>query len=185
MPGSYFGKYSGIVTDNADSHKLGELKVEVPAVFGDSDPVVARPALPYGDFFMPENGVNVWVEFEGGDTGLPIWTGVQYVAGAEWAKTSDMPEKRVIQTPSGHTVVFDDKSGEEKIEITEAKGKVKITIDSSASTLKIECDKDVTVESPNGKLTLKGKGVEIESTDALSVKASGDMTLKGSTVAIN
>jgi uncharacterized protein involved in type VI secretion and phage assembly len=185
MPGSYFGKYSGIVSDNADAHKLGELKVEVPAVFGDAEAVVARAALPYGVFFMPDVGVNVWIEFEGGDTGLPLWTGVQYVAGSEWAKESDMPEKRVIRTPSGHFVLFDDKSGEEKIEIVEAKAKVKITIDSSASTLKIECDKDVTIESPNGKLTLKGKGVEIESTDAMSVKASGDMTLKGSKVAIN
>src|SRR6516162_8127190 len=97
MP-QYFGKYTGIVQDNRDDQKLGQLTVTVPSIFDSSETVVARPALPYGFFFVPENQAKVWVEFEGGDTGLPLWTGVQYVAG-EWPPEASInpPQKRVIK----------------------------------------------------------------------------------------
>ena len=79
MPDKYFGKYSGLVVDNMDPEQLGQLRVSVPAIFPEDELMLARPALPYGIFFVPEVGTKVWVEFEGGDTGLPIWTGVQSV----------------------------------------------------------------------------------------------------------
>ncbi|HJQ24881.1 MAG TPA: phage baseplate assembly protein V [Blastocatellia bacterium] len=118
MPDKYFGKYSGIVTDNLDALILGQLKVQVPAIFGPDEQVVARPALPYGVFFVPEIATKVWVEFEGGDPGLPIWTGVQSVPG-EWAAEAQAnpPKKRVIKTAAGHLIILDDTNGQEGIEI--------------------------------------------------------------------
>jgi hypothetical protein len=158
MAGGYFGKYSGIVSDNVDPAKLGQLKVEVPAVFPDGEIVVARPALPYGVFFMPEVAVNVWIEFEGGDTSLPLWTGVQYIAGSEWAKESDIPEKRVLRTPSGHIVLFDDKSGEEKIQITDGVNGHVVTLDSKGI--------DVKDGKNNHELALTSSGIKV--TDAVN-----------------
>lgn len=118
MPDLYFGKYTGIVTDNRDDQNLGQIKVSAPAIFPPDEHVIARPALPYGVFFVPEVGAKVWVEFEGGDTGLPLWTGVQYVAG-EWAEEARLspPQRRVIKSASGHVMIFSDKNGEERIEI--------------------------------------------------------------------
>jgi hypothetical protein len=118
MAAGYFGKYSGIVADNLDPENLGRLQVKVPTIFTPDEVVMARPALPYGVFFVPEPGDKVWIEFEGGDTGLPLWTGVQYVAG-EWPDEgkANPPQKRVIKTPSGHVMVFNDKGGEEGIVI--------------------------------------------------------------------
>lgn len=119
MPAKYYGKYSGIVRDNVDIEKLGKITVSVPAIFPEQEEMIARPALPYGFFFVPEVGATVWVEFEGGDTTKPLWTGLQYLQG-EWAReaASSPPEKRAIQTAKGHLVMFNDRSGEEAIEIT-------------------------------------------------------------------
>src|SRR6185369_16812132 len=83
MAEGYFGKYTGIVKDNGDDEKLGQVMVSVPALFPPAELVVARPALPFGYYFVPEKEAKVWVEFEGGNSDLPLWTGLQYVAG-EW-----------------------------------------------------------------------------------------------------
>lgn len=176
MAGGYFGKYSGIVSDNVDPDKLGQLKVEVPAVFPDGEVVVARPALPYGVFFMPEVGVNVWVEFEGGDTGLPLWTGVQYIAGSEWAPESDIPEKRVLRTPSGHIVLFDDKGGEEKIQITDGVNGHVITLDSKGIDVKDgKNSHEVALTSSGVKVTdgANQHSVELSSSGAKVETAAG------------
>lgn len=137
MPGQYFGKYTGIVKDNKDDKKLGHLAVVVPAIFPEDEQMVARPALPYGFFFVPEVDAKVWVEFEGGDPGLPLWTGIQYIQG-EWAKEAeeDPPEKRVIKSAQGHLVILNDKSGEEAIEIIEGKNGHTLKLDKDGVTLK-------------------------------------------------
>jgi hypothetical protein len=118
VPGEYFGIYTGIVKDNHDGEKLGQLQVSVPTIFPPEEAVTARAALPYGVFFVPEIGAKVWIAFEGGDSGLPIWMGLQFVAG-EWAPEADAdpPQKRVIRTPSGHVILLNDRGGEEGIEI--------------------------------------------------------------------
>jgi uncharacterized protein involved in type VI secretion and phage assembly len=200
-PDRIYGVVTAIVTNNQDPDGTGRLRVRFPwlAAEGEGESWWARMAVPMagneiGTWFLPDVDDEVLVAFERGDPRFP------YVIGALWNANRVPPEaadedntKRTIKSKSGHVVRFDDTDGAEKIEIVEAKEKVTITIDSAESTIKIESDKDVTIESPNGKLILKGKGVEIESTDALSVKASGDMelkadgstTLKGSTVSIN
>ena len=135
--GAHFGKYSGIVKDNRDDQKLGQLQVSVPSLFPPDELVTARAALPYGFFFVPEVEAKVWVEFEGGDPGLPIWTGIQYVAG-EWAPEAEAnpPQRRVIKTASGHLVQFYDKSGEEKIEIKDGVNGHIITLDATGIHIK-------------------------------------------------
>ncbi|MGW4229493.1 phage baseplate assembly protein V [Streptomyces sp. NPDC004980] len=137
MPDQYFGKYTGIVQDNRDTAGLGQLRVSVPAIFPPEELMVARAALPYGHFFVPENGAKVWVEFEGGDPGLVLWTGVQYVAG-EWPAEAraDPPQYRVLRSAAGHVLLFDDKSGQEHISITDGAHQHTVTLDADGITLK-------------------------------------------------
>lgn len=76
----FFGKYRGKVVNNVDPIQLGRLQVEVPAVLGGGRLSWALPCVPFagpgvGFFVMPPVGANIWVEFEGGDTDSPIWTG--------------------------------------------------------------------------------------------------------------
>src|SRR5436309_3371122 len=116
--GKYYGKYSGEVTDNVDPQQLGRIKVRVPSVFGLDLEVMARPCMPYGHFFIPHVGCKVWVEFEAGDPNFPLWVGAWYPSGGPPAEAAQTPpDNRVIQTPSGHTIEIQDKSGEEKITI--------------------------------------------------------------------
>lgn len=76
----YYGKYRGVVVEGEDDpERRGRIRVKVPNLLGDYE-VWAMPCVPYagpeiGIFFLPDVGTNVWVEFEGGDLGLPIWTG--------------------------------------------------------------------------------------------------------------
>lgn len=169
MPSRYYGKYSGVVKDNQDQEKLGRLQVSVPTIFPPDELVTARAALPYGFFFVPENEAKVWIEFEGGDTGLPLWTGIQYVPG-EWAPEAeaDPPTKRVIKTASGHLIVFDDTEGEEKIEITDGVNGHVVTLDASGILV---------TDGVNGHaLTLDSSGVAIAdgvSSHAISLTSSG------------
>lgn len=197
MPEKYFGKYTGIVKDNRDDQKLGHLKVFVPAIFpadDEEDVVIARPALPYGFYFVPEKDAKVWVEFEGGDPDLPLWTGLQYVPG-EWAKEGEAspPQKRVIKTAAGHIVLFNDRSGEEAIEIHDGIHKHVICLNKDGLTIEDGTNshsitlgkKGVSVEA-NGGITmeLKTSGVKVELAAKGITIDSGSVptTVKGSVV---
>jgi uncharacterized protein involved in type VI secretion and phage assembly len=81
----HYGKYRGQVVDNQDPTARGRLQVVAPALLG-SQPVWAMPSVPYagsnvGFFAMPPIGAGVWVEFEGGDLDLPIWSGCFWADG--------------------------------------------------------------------------------------------------------
>jgi uncharacterized protein involved in type VI secretion and phage assembly len=81
----YFGKYRGMVTDNADPTSRGRIKVRVPAVLGNLE-VWAMPCVPYagdgvGFYSLPNAGTGIWVEFEAGDASYPIWSGCFWADG--------------------------------------------------------------------------------------------------------
>jgi uncharacterized protein involved in type VI secretion and phage assembly len=76
----FYGKYRGKVVDNVDPKQIGCIRVSVPAVLGTGTQSWAYPCVPYaglqaGFFAIPPIGANVWVEFEGGNSDHPIWTG--------------------------------------------------------------------------------------------------------------
>src|SRR5438094_5756212 len=155
ISGQYFAKYTGIVEDNSDADKLGQIQVSVPSIFPPDEKVQARAALPYGYFFVPEKQAKVWVEFEGGDPGLPLWTGIQMMQSADWASEAavDPPQKRVIKTAAGHVVIFDDTSGQEGIELKDGANGHKIALNSSG----------VSIEFANGaKIQLAQSGITID-----------------------
>lgn len=194
MPDKYFGKYTGIVKDNRDSQKLGQLQVSVPAIFPEEELMTARPALPYGFFFVPEVNAKVWVEFEGGESGLPLWTGIQYVSG-EWPGEAavDPPEKRVVKTAAGHYVIFNDKSDEQGIEIKDGSNQHAIKLDKDgieindgANKHTVKLDKDgIEVNDGANKQTIKldkdgieVKGLKIMIKDGQIELTDGTVTMK-------
>ncbi len=150
--GKYYGKYSGIVVDNADPEQRGTLKVRVDSIFGVQTVVTARPCLPSGHFFVPDIGALLWVEFEAGDSRYPIWVGTWYpVDGTPDAAKIDPPTHRVIHTPSGHTVEFTDESGEERVVLRHR----------TDAFVALEPDGSVIVSNPNGaNLYLNADGKE-------------------------
>lgn len=183
--GQYFGKYSGIVKDNADADKLGTVKVSVPAIFPPDELMVARAALPFGWFFVPENDTPVWVEFEGGDATLPLWTGVQAVSGKQPSDFDlDPPQKRLIHTPAGHLILFDDKSGEELVKVVEAAHKHEIVLDKNGVKVTDGANGHSIVLSSSGlKAAIKdGPSIELASGGVTVDAGSNSLTLKGSSI---
>lgn len=133
--GRFYGKYRGTVTKVDDPKKLGRIKVTVPAVFPNGLEVEAQACFPPGHFWVPPVGAMVWVEFEAGDPQYPLWTGIWYTDGTPPADAAlDPPDGRVIHTPSGHTVRFHDKAGEEKVVIRH-KADSFVSIDEKGSVL--------------------------------------------------
>ncbi len=75
----WFGKYRGVTVDNQDPMGHGRILVSVPQVLGGvaswAVPCVPCALLHSRGSFVPDVGQSVWVEFEGGDAGYPIWSG--------------------------------------------------------------------------------------------------------------
>lgn len=85
MASTYYGKYRGVVVDDADPEGLGRLQVQVPTLLGEQA-VWALPCVPFagpdvGFFALPPIGAHCWVEFETGDLSFPVWTGCFWLRG--------------------------------------------------------------------------------------------------------
>jgi uncharacterized protein involved in type VI secretion and phage assembly len=160
-----YGKYRGFVTNNKDEQQRGRVRLKVPALFGDAELGWAEPCLPFGGlpeqgfFAIPEVGAQVWVEFEAGDPDKPIWTG------AFWPQQADVPAEaqkaepttRLLKTPSGHMLQFDDAKGEERIRLSHRTG----------AQLSVESDGSLTLTNAKGaRITLHADGGKVVVDDA-------------------
>jgi uncharacterized protein involved in type VI secretion and phage assembly len=135
--GRYLGRYRGEVLDVEDPREIGRVKVKVPEILGDVDSGWALPAFAAsgdgsGIYAVPPVGAGVWVEFEAGDLGRPVWVGGWHKEGG--LPDGATPKKFVIQTPGGHTLTLDDDGS--KLEIKESGGNT-ITMDSNGIELKV------------------------------------------------
>ena len=183
--GRYYGKYSGTVVDDDDPQKLGRLQVAVPSVWRGEEPMWARPCFPPCHFFTPPVGASVWVEFEAGDPGYPLWVGTWYPQGSVPPEAdAEPPTSRVVQTPSGHTVELADAEGEEKIVIRhkldsfvsiDKKGSL-ILGNQNGSLVYLNSDKgEVTVVSEHGhRVLMSSDGISVTHTDGSFVDVRSD-----------
>lgn len=135
MSASFYGKYRGVVTNNTDPLMQGRIRAQVPAVLGDLETGWALPCSPYGGndvgfFFIPPVGANVWIEFEGGNPDIPIWSGCFWGTGEA---PSIAPEVKVIKTDFA-TLSIKDLPGAGEIVIESTTG-LKIVMDVSGIEL--------------------------------------------------
>lgn len=141
-----WGKYRGIVHDRVDPEKLGRLRLKVPSLLGDAITGWAWPVSPaagagHGFFFVPRVGDLVWVEFAEGELEHPLWTGGGWARPGHASEVpaealEGYPDRRVLRTPSGSVVIFDDTAGSEKI-VVRAKAGCDIAIDPVAGTITV------------------------------------------------
>lgn len=203
MAKQYFGKYRGIVKDNRRNNVYGQIDVSVPSIFPAEEVVHATPALPFGYFFVPETGANVWVEFEGGNPDLPLWTGLVYTDDQYAAEAKvDPPQSRVIKTAAGHLVVFNDKDGEASIQVKDGangheillngdgiqvtdgvnSGQV-ITLDSAGVSITDKNTNEVVLDSSGvsvtdanqNKVTLAASGITVETAAGAKITITAAM----------
>jgi phage baseplate assembly protein V len=140
--------YKGVVVEPRDPKRRGRVRVSVPEL--DEEVWARRATLDAGDergtWFVPDAGDEVLVAFANGDRRSPV------VVGALWSSTQRPPESKpdraLIRTKHGATVVLDDGAG--GIEVSDLHG----------NTVKLAAD-GVTVTSAS-RLRVKASIVEIE-----------------------
>lgn len=153
VEGRYYGKYRGVVTDNADPDNLGRIKAKVPRLLQDEETGWALPAFIYGGkseqgfYAVPDVDAGVWIEFEGGDLSYPIWTGTWFTSDA--IPESAQPGQKVLKTKSGHKIILDDDA--ETVEITDSNGN-SIEMDSSVIKVSAGSATKIVIEAPNIEL---------------------------------
>jgi uncharacterized protein involved in type VI secretion and phage assembly len=141
-----YGVAAGIVTNNKDPDKLGQVKVRFPWLSDKNESNWVRIATlmsgkQMGSFFLPEVGDEVLVAFENGNINTP------YVIGCLWNGKAAPPETnkdgknnfRTIKSRSGHEIRFDDTKQKEKVEIKTKSGHY-ILLDDTSSKGKIAID---------------------------------------------
>jgi phage baseplate assembly protein V len=185
------------VLSNWDSLGLGRVQLRLPWM-PDFQPwarvSVLSAGAERGTYFIPQVGEEVLVAFNQGDVREP------YVIGSLWNSqdkppANDAQSKRIIRTPAGHEVEFDDTF--QSIIITDVSGHTitldpdGIVLEAGLSKLKLGKDGTVTLEgttiSIKAKATaeLKGASVEVSADASATLKGGGLCTVQGGLVKIN
>lgn len=199
----FYGVAIGTVSNVTDPLMQGRVKVRLPWFNNEEETAWARIATPTaggsrGIYFIPKVDDEVLVAFEHGNLETP------YVIGSLWNSRAMPPEqtplqgKSVIKTETGHILEFDDLQQSikiatatdqkvtldpTKIELSNAAGTMKITMDDSAQTLKIESATKLQLKGLDIKI--EGTNVEISGSAKTDVKSGGVLTIQGSIVKIN
>jgi phage baseplate assembly protein V len=195
-----YGVAVGIVSNINDPEGLGRVKTVLPWMTDTVETDWARVATPMagpgrGIYFRPDVNDEVLVAFEHGNPDMPyvlggLWNGKDQPPVADPDSTNDV---RMIKSRGGSTIKFSDVTDDAQIHIIDSSGKNTIVIRASDNSITITADGDITLQAGQGKLTLTGDSVEItatsglkiEASQAMDVKATGQLTLKGSVVNIN
>lgn len=180
------GVVRGEVTENFDLTVQGRVKVKIPTI-PDIEPwaSVCAPFAGdgYGLWCMPQVGDIVLIAFENGDIDWPV------VVGSVWDSSNkppvDLPndaaDKRVLKTPNGHKLVFDDMKQE--ITLTHLAGH-KLTMSTTEVSIELAQGAGKLTLSLPGKAELKG-GVSVDVTSKkTTVKGDATLDLSGATTTL-
>ena len=174
----YYGIYRGTVESVEEGDDLGIISVKIPDVFGPTHTVSrVRPCSPiagdkHGFVAIPEPGDGVWIQFEAGNTSLPVWVGF-------WWASGEIPDPkgklvRSFITTKGHKFVLDDDQDEVSLlhsggaELKMTGSDVKITI-GNASIEMTSSDIKLAV-GPTASLKITSSEIAIEASPVGSVK---------------
>lgn len=191
---------------NIDTRGLGRVQVSIPWLPG-FEPwarvATMMGGMGRGTFFIPQVEDEVLVAFNQGDIREP------FVIGSLWSSVdrppallpTDAVNKRVIRTPAGHEIAFDDLTQEVSITssaqhsvtlgpagVTIAAGAVppparsRIIVD-ALGNITLESKVSIKLEAP--LITINGKSVTLNGAATTTVKAGGVCAIQGGQVNIN
>ncbi len=159
------GVVIGVVQDRDDPSGQGRVKLTFPWLSENQQSAWAPIAAPMagkerGQWFMPEVGDEVLVAFEQGDFAHPfvvgfLWNGVD--------KTPDTdPKHRLIVTPGGHQLRFEDNDGAKRVTLKTSAG-FSADMDETAKTLTLKTPGglSLTLDDTSTSITLSGGGRQI------------------------
>jgi hypothetical protein len=101
----YYGKFRGVVINNADPMLMGRVQAMVTDVSSLLPtswclPCVSASGLQAGMVAVPSIGAGVWIEFEQGDPDYPIWSGCY------WGSPAERPALAHLSPPGLSSLTF-------------------------------------------------------------------------------
>lgn len=178
------GLVEGICVDNVDPEKLGRIKVKFPTLPDMPESWWARLSMPMagrerGWVTIPEKDDEVLVGFVHGDINNAVVLGSLYngVDTPPYANEDGENNLRVFQSRSGHRLTFDDKSGDERIELISHNEEIRIIWDAKEKTLSIYSGKDIIVEAKE-TISFKCKDFILEATNSINMEAGSTFETK-------
>lgn len=190
------------VTNNMDISGQGRVQLSYPWLPG-VEPwarvAVMLAGSGRGTYFIPQVNDEVLVGFNHGNVREP------YVLGCLWSTVDAPParvptdpvSKRIIKTPLGHEVEFDDmeqsititsttkqkvKLDASGIEVSTTGGTAKLSL-GTAGDVTLEAKISLTIKAP--MISIQGTTVDIKSDASATLDGGGMCTIKGGLVAIN
>lgn len=149
---------SAVVVDNDDPEDLGRVRVRFRWQQSGMSPWLRLLSPAGGEdkgfHMIPENGEEVWVDFEGGHPELP------YVVGAvrNGSSTSGIGtagnDIKAIRTRSGHTLELNDTEGGESITVRDKNGN-SIRMNTRKKNITITAPEDMTLNAKNMKINIR------------------------------
>ena len=155
------GVVIGLVQNLNDPERQGRVQLQFPWLSEAHRSAWAPVAAPMagkkrGVFYMPELGDEVLVAFEHGDFDHP------FILGYLWNGVDTPPEtnngNRVIKTPGGHELRFEDTDGAKKV-IVKSNGGHQVEIDDTAQTITIQTqsgNQSIILSDTTHSITLRG-----------------------------
>ena len=163
----YAGVAPAIVKNLQDPDGLGRIELQFPWL----DPALrstwARVSAPLagknrGAFLMPEIDDEVLVAFEHGDFDHPV------IVGFLWNGVDTPPEttnqNRIIKTPGGHQLRFEDKDGAKKV-ILKSNGGHQVEINDAGETITIKTNSGnqfIVLNDSGNSVTIRGGGRRVD-----------------------
>jgi uncharacterized protein involved in type VI secretion and phage assembly len=146
--GTYYGKYRGLVLNNIDPLQQGRLLVQVPDVLGLGLSSWAMPCVPIagpqmGVYVVPIIGAKVWVEFEGGNSDYPIWSG------GFWGSAAEVPALALAGIPASPNIVLQT-AGQNTIMVSDVPGTGGIMLKSTTGAFILVNDIGITISNGKG-----------------------------------
>ncbi|MEL6133354.1 MAG: phage baseplate assembly protein V [Bacteroidota bacterium] len=155
-----------VVMDNNDPDKLGRVKVQFKWQSGEAMTPWIRVMTKHssgdrGMYFTPEIEDEVEVSFHHGNPDQPYVVGTHYHGKAkpEWADPDN--NLKAIKTRSGHTILLNDKEGEESITILDKNGNT-IFMDTK--------NKSITISAPS-TVTINATDINLNASENIRLKA--------------
>jgi uncharacterized protein involved in type VI secretion and phage assembly len=187
LGGRWYGVYPAKVSALNDRDKTGRVKITLPWA-PDTDSARyeawARVATLMagnnrGSWFIPDEGDEVLVMFEGGDPRRP------YVVGSLWNGKDAPPEtmdsnnknyKKVLRSRNGVKITLDDNDGKEQF-IVETPGNQKVTLKDGPGSIEI-------ADSSQNSIKLDSAGITLNTSSAVTINAS-TVTINASSITVN
>ena len=187
------GVVVAIVTNNDDPEGLGRVKVKYPWLSDEAESFWARVAAPgagpdTGLVMLPAVNDEVLVAFEHGDVRFPVilgglWNGQDKPPLGDGLFDAGRVKRSGYVSRTGHRLIFFDGDDETGIALLSADDNFKVSLNQTKKELHIVAKGKLVIEAETLEIKID-RDAKIEA-QQVELKASGQMKLKGGTLALN